>query len=1021
MSPKTRGVKRDPQPVIKRKIKKIKIDFMSNKSEDNVIKDLRNYYKSKPIDQQISINHAILDHIALEGLEGITLKRLFNILDAIYSNFNLMNDENCQDYIWSILVSNHIIQPNDAGVKAFYNVQKSRQSDTEELKKNVIMDKPMKLPQQTSKRFNIEGCNVLYPVQDGLVMGSCSNYLTRQDITRELIEVFEEEGARASLCHLHEKYNINNIFFVASQTIRSKCIYPSYADPNMKIMLREYCTLELIGKSRTLGCVFPNNKTFGRYRIMLEKKKFITEYQATASHPIEHHLRKFSFVRKSPGFLQQQFRENSLRNQSQSNKMIELEDDDDNFPENNKSGDDDFDEEDDDDEELNIRSKDSKLLLARLCCNPPMMKPYRSILSTMYSKIAISENGLTQLDLRRVLHLPKYQVRNHLKNLISLKMIWSGPISPENPFRRYKPAYKSKRKKKKRSLKTGIMAKWDEKDMKAKRFLGQKRSSFSKAEDSLLILCRIASVLINPESNLSWSVHKRVVRNVLHRELIESHDKTSDACLRRIKYLRKLPNSIRSIDELVAGLRVDHEIEQLLSTKKMHIKDKRKTERNLRRLFLNLLKIIKTKVPNLLGISPDESNSTGSLMLSGTASETLAIEWPKIQEEIASYDELIKKYDLVDCQMNSMNTVAPSYHHQKYHSSSLIRLARGIDRNYSINIDENNEMPSFALLTSIFTYFSTLQETINLELTLRVPTNIVGIDQGNENFKSLCEKASDSTKEILERFLRRCDNPKAAVSSLKDTSDKNISTSWSNSKATTTIQSNQSATANVMTSVGVRTRRAAKEAAATATPFLVDPVPSNEISPTLTTMNTVTTNDASKLKTDSYSDSSNMKIDDSRRALFLLRHELKTQALDKCGSLSDCLVVQPCSVRFHSQRQLMLDGEVIATELFSNKYKLIESLLSWIIVFPGIEQCLLEREFDKNLSVEQFRESLNYMLDLNLIIKQKTKRQLIGARLFGCPSFDYLSKDDDLGYVITYEAKADAYVKYCQLISTLST
>jgi len=1042
--------------ISKKRLKFAAINFTSS-LPDPVLEHISKSARENAF-QQVNIDDEILDQIALEGLSGLTLRRLTCLLDATFLDLNSKSDELSQAYIWTVIVNVFMRKPPGSGIKAFY-LDMDRQIIIKEAdSRSVLIDKPIKLPNQTVERFTkIE--SHLHPVQSGNIMGSCTNFLAREDVTKDLVDEFEKEGALESMHRAHLRYGLDNIFFVADQEVRNRALFPNWADPNIDIKLREYCTLELIGKSRTLGIVFPNDKTLGRYRIMLMAKGFITQFQETSSSPIEHLLKRFSHCRASPGV-------HTITKTVAENGSDE-----------------------EDNQELMLRSS--------LFCNPGKLRVNRSTLTTVYDLIA-SSNGITQLDIRRELNMPKFHLRNHLKNLISLQMVCSYTTrDPECTLRVYRAAHKSSRRKKinfEMEKQTGVMASWDEVDLRAKRIIGHKRSLFTQSEDSLLLLCRITSILIEPNLKLSWCVHKRLVRDLLHDELVESHDKTSDACLRRIKYLRKLPNNIMSINELTAELRDDHEITRLIECNRVGL-----DEDELNELFMKVLKTVRAKIPSLLGITT-LTQRTGL----ATDSQERAI-------EIENYDHLRKNYELVDCQSLASISRAPTYEAAKnlvdarfnnaclvtmaytlttcfdqkernnrvdqwllekfyssypdklvssvlsklnkrslltrkcpaeqaslykpktkvalklnqsvlfllnrYSSSSLMQLANPIGQLYNIDLSESNEMSSIALLTSLCA-----SSSFSLELKLKIPTNVVGIDQGNENFRNLCEKANEGTKEILARFMSRCGGSLASAPNSGAKSANEPSSPEPDEKAS-----------------------ALKEVDAKTT-----------------------------------GSSINTKMDDSRRALFLLRHELKAQALDKCGSLSDCLIVQPCNVKFYSDKQIEatakkaldsflerskpvdsvlesnqaeqsqqnqtsllvksfrlpkdvelsserdLDASRIPLEYHARLWKkidgsvhlatllkLLESLLSWILVFPGAELERLQDEFNHLMPADHLLELLDLMESLGFI---ESRRDVLSVRkplLFGYRNL----QTSNLTTKVTYEPSCDAYVRYCQFLN----
>ncbi|XP_076819101.1 general transcription factor 3C polypeptide 1-like isoform X1 [Clavelina lepadiformis] len=85
----------------------------------------------------------------------------------------------------------------------------------------------------------------------------------------------------------------------------------------------------------------------------------------------------------------------------------------------------------------------------------------------------------------------------------------------------------------------------DSLDLKALKNMTTLRSSFSSAEDTLLLHCKIASTIIMKKVKLkgrkptNCAVPGTVLRDFLHKNCKGSFDKTSHACTRRIRFIRR--------------------------------------------------------------------------------------------------------------------------------------------------------------------------------------------------------------------------------------------------------------------------------------------------------------------------------------------------------------------------------------------------------------------------------------------------------------------------------------------------
>ena len=870
---------KDP-PAKKPKLEPINFGPIDNDPIIDHLKTLR--WDNKP---NFDVGLAILDQIALDGLGGINFRRLLHVMDSISPSLNCVRDLDAQAYIWSTTIRLLSRSPGSC-IRAYSTPDdsdrgsKSQQSDSSSSRnlpssqegkspnKNLLVDKEFKLPKDTIARISKRACS-LFAIQDGSIMGSCKSYLTRVDVTEDLKQISDKtEDVTAILHEINNKYDLDKIHFVADQEVRRKAILPDWIDPNIDIKMREYACLELIGKTRSLGVVFPNDKALGRYRILLTGKQLISQYQPKCTSHIVHHIMRFSECTTelpSDGKIYKASR--TTNSQGASNDEVDDVDE--------------FEGEDDGDSFPSVKS---------VCCNPRRLSIDRDMLKMVYHVIAFSR-GRSPLDIRRKLRLPKFHVRNHLKNLANIELIGSHMKKMDDHpslFRIYRARHKSslfmgklREKLYRLQAKSDGKMKFDDTDLRAKSILGVRRSQFSQAEDSLLIICRICCLLLEPKltKKVSFCVNKRFIRDLMHDELCESHDKTADACLRRIKYLRKLPNNIMSIDELTAELRDDSDI--LRFTKQ---REAAKTDEKLNKLFMQILRVVRAKLPHLLGLG-------GGIGGSGH---------PIAQRQvikIASHSELMRKYELIDCQATSTNRCNP------HPGTTLLQLAQPLDQVYQLDLSECNEMAPFALLSSVCT-----ANCFNVELGLKIPPLIVGLDQGNESFKQLRARAqTDSTKELL---------------------------------------------TNLSSADGF--------------------------------------NEPDKL------------VSSPRRALFMLRNELKSQAL------ADALIVKPCNVRFSSSNKISFEQHPMLAKLSS--VKAIEMVLSWALVMPGIEfEKLVELT---RMGEEELVDLIELMKELELICESRLelKRKRASSNVGGIVRLPARKAT-----TLTYEPAASAYIKFVQL------
>ena len=87
-------------------------------------------------------------------------------------------------------------------------------------------------------------------------------------------------------------------------------------------------------------------------------------------------------------------------------------------------------------------------------------------------------------------------------------------------------------------------------------FLYCRRVDWSPAEDSFLLLCKVASCYLFPKKR-SQMITFSLVRDLLHSRFPESRNKTSRACQRRINYIMKNPTTENNVAIFLEEVRQD--------------------------------------------------------------------------------------------------------------------------------------------------------------------------------------------------------------------------------------------------------------------------------------------------------------------------------------------------------------------------------------------------------------------------------------------------------------------------------
>ena len=188
----------------------------------------------------MDLENILLDEIALEGLDGITIPTLFKRLSQVKDVPFDFNDESVQEYVWKSIVSilnrspQHLqlyLLKNQRGPFTLYDKYQSQRSfvfheDSEDVPKDIYLP--------------------LAPVEGKPERGSCIDYAKRTKVT----EIIRKNPL--SIRELLEKYN-ESLVIVASQELRSRSLGLCGQDPGVVMSEKIYCFLERVGRMRFLG------------------------------------------------------------------------------------------------------------------------------------------------------------------------------------------------------------------------------------------------------------------------------------------------------------------------------------------------------------------------------------------------------------------------------------------------------------------------------------------------------------------------------------------------------------------------------------------------------------------------------------------------------------------------------------------------------------------------------------------------------------------------------------------------
>ncbi|XP_070191650.1 general transcription factor 3C polypeptide 1-like [Littorina saxatilis] len=196
-------------------------------------------------------NDTLVEEIALEGLEGLTLPSLWVRLEE-REDFQLTLNERVQAYLWEAVVSHDEL--------TFYQLPEPRK-DVEKFERFQHMHTARGIYHHPeSHGTELYGFE---PVNEGGVVGSCTTFKTRKDVTGEVRD--EDGNILCSYEDAMERWG-RSLVAVASQSQRNVVLTGS---PITLSFVNEgviqFCLLERIGRSRrnglTSGSFIPNYST----------------------------------------------------------------------------------------------------------------------------------------------------------------------------------------------------------------------------------------------------------------------------------------------------------------------------------------------------------------------------------------------------------------------------------------------------------------------------------------------------------------------------------------------------------------------------------------------------------------------------------------------------------------------------------------------------------------------------------------------------------------------------------------
>ncbi|XP_051878324.1 general transcription factor 3C polypeptide 1 [Pristis pectinata] len=186
---------------------------------------------------------ALLEEVALEGLDGITLSTLWFRLDSRIPTFPLQLDPATRQFLWEALVSNPEVE--------FYELPERRPP-------LVFYDRYEEIDPETGiqeTRRDPTPRDDIYPVciisdnKDG-IQGSCQHFNKRKNLTAQIRT--QQYEPCCTLDEAIERWG-EKLVMVASQMIRHRTLIGWESDPELSLPDYSYCILERLGRARWQG------------------------------------------------------------------------------------------------------------------------------------------------------------------------------------------------------------------------------------------------------------------------------------------------------------------------------------------------------------------------------------------------------------------------------------------------------------------------------------------------------------------------------------------------------------------------------------------------------------------------------------------------------------------------------------------------------------------------------------------------------------------------------------------------
>ncbi|XP_035993309.1 general transcription factor 3C polypeptide 1 [Fundulus heteroclitus] len=185
----------------------------------------------------------VVDEVALEGLDGITIPSLWIRLQDRKPEFPLKLDDYTKGFIWRSLASNVDL--------SFYQLPVERE-DVElfDRYKEIDLDMGCEAVQTlTCDRKDVYSVHIVPENKHG-IQGSCLYFKERKNVTKQVRS--QSLTPLVDIQEALEKYG-RTLVVVASQSLRFRTLIGSENDPELKLSNESYCVLERVGRGRWQG------------------------------------------------------------------------------------------------------------------------------------------------------------------------------------------------------------------------------------------------------------------------------------------------------------------------------------------------------------------------------------------------------------------------------------------------------------------------------------------------------------------------------------------------------------------------------------------------------------------------------------------------------------------------------------------------------------------------------------------------------------------------------------------------